>query len=63
MKTYYEDCPNCGRQTSCVLYGRVSAIADKLNDLKQKFDNDEILCFKCGAPLKLVEKGGLRENE
>jgi uncharacterized protein with PIN domain len=55
-KTYYEDCPNCGRLTTSVLYGEREAIEKKIKQLKQRFDNKEVRCWLCNAPLELIEK-------
>lgn len=60
-KTYYEDCPNCGRVTTTVLYGALKAIENKLTNLRARFDNKEIMCHTCGAVLSLTEKR--RKNE
>lgn len=55
-KTYYEECPKCGRITTCVLYGKDSAIHNMLEKTKKRFDNGEIHCFICNSILRLVEK-------
>lgn len=55
-KTYYEDCPNCGRITTTVLYGKLEAIESKLTDLRKRFENKEIMCHICGAVLSLTKK-------